>query len=231
MLLQENLKASIFTREIQKMFIYKSVKMLTLDISYPEIHLDINLPGQNYINAFYRREANRFSNYASTQLQKSAIQNYEYTLKNDFPFHAYDAVMKYTVTLNADCLLSTYFDQYEFTGGAHGNTIRSSSNWDLITGQPIEMEDLFEASEDYSRIVITQIINLANQQFRKNENIYFDDYKELIIKYFNPSHFNLNPEGITVYYQQYEIGPYVSGIITFDIPYNRLGIPSPGCKF
>lgn len=230
MLIPVNLKADIISREIQKKYTYKSVEILTLDISYPEIHLDHSPQVQNHINSFYQHAANQFSNYAATQLRKSAIENYEYAHKNDYPFHAYDAVMKYTVTLNGNCLLSTYFDQYEFTGGAHGTTVRSSSNWDLVSGNSIEMEDLFESNEDYSKLVVAQILQLANQMVSQGNNIFFEDYKELIVKYFNPNNFNLNPSGITVYYQLYEIGPYVSGIIEFDIPYKDLGIPAPSCN-
>ena len=48
---------------------------------------------------------------------------------------------------------------------------------------------------------------------------YFENYKELINKTFNPNSFYCTPEGISVYYQQYDIAPYSSGIREFLMPY------------
>jgi hypothetical protein len=60
-------------------------------------------------------------------------------------------------------------------------------------------------------------------------HIYFENYRSLIVRYFNPNSFNLSPDTLSVYYQQYEIGPYVSGIIVFNIPYESLRLTKPGC--
>ncbi len=224
-----NNAARIISRYIQKNITYKSINIVTIDITYPQIHLNRSFEIQTSINSFYQGEAYNFANHGATELKNNAIEHYEYATRNGYPFNAYDAVMKYTVTLNDNCLLSTYFDQYEYTGGAHGMTVRSSSNWDLLTGASIEMEDLFEPQVDYSQLVIDQILKTANQQVSTGNTMYFEDYQELIVKYFNPEHFNLSPTGIIVYYQLYEIGPYASGIIEFDIPYENLGITGLGC--
>ncbi|PKM93710.1 MAG: DUF3298/DUF4163 domain-containing protein [Firmicutes bacterium HGW-Firmicutes-1] len=224
-----NKNADVYNRDIHKTFTYNSIDMLTIDISYPQIRLNQNLTAQKHMNTYYQQQVNQFYEYASIDLRQAALESYQYRLMNNFPFLKYEAVMKYTVTLNANCLLSTYFDQYEFTGGAHGNTVRSSSNWTLKDGYIISMKDLFHNHQDYKQLIINQIRSLADQQIQQNPTIYFSTYQELIIQNFNPENFYLIPDGIAVYYQQYEIGPYASGIIVFDIPYQKLGITSPGC--
>lgn len=229
MLRPTNRNADIYNRDIQKSFTYNSVDMLTIDISYPQVRLNQNLTAQKLINNTYQYIVNQFYQYATTTLKQSSIESYKYTQMNNFPFLMYEAVMKYTVTMNANCLLSTYFDQYEFTGGAHGNTVRSSNNWYLKTGTAISMKDLFHNNQEYKQLVINQILILADQRWKQDQYIYFSNYKELILQYFNPESFNLTPTGISVYYQHYEIGPYASGIIVFDIPYSKLGIIAPGC--
>lgn len=45
--------------------------------------------------------------------------------------------MEYTITYNDNCFLSYYNDKYEYTGGAHGMTVRS-----LNTFFPITMQNL-----------------------------------------------------------------------------------------
>lgn len=225
-----NFEAEIIPYNINKKLSYDQTDILTLEISYPKIHLINNPFVQNRINATYQREVDDFYKYATKTLRKDAIENYHYTKNNDFPFHPYEAVMNYEITQNENCILSTFFDQYEFTGGAHGNTIRFSNNWDLQTGALIKLYNLFPIGAPYRQLVVSNIILIADKQMKENPYIYFEDYRELIIKYFNANNFNLTPTGISVYYQQYEIGPYASGIIVFDIPYEQLEISPPCCK-
>ncbi|MFZ5974914.1 MAG: DUF3298 and DUF4163 domain-containing protein [Bacillota bacterium] len=225
-----NRKAQVTTQKIEKEFTYESVLMLTLDIAYPQIRLKNDASVQNQINRHYRREARRFLSYAKNELLQGAIAEYKDSRQNGFPFRPYDAVMEYTVSLNDDCILSTYADHYEYTGGAHGSTTRFSDSWELRTGYRIRMRDLFTRRENYRRAVLEQILMQADEQMQENPGIFFEDYRTLIIKYFDPESFYLTPSGIAVYYQQYEIGPYASGIIVFDIPYASLGIKKPGCS-
>jgi len=224
-----NNKAVLFRNEYLKTYKFMSADLLKLHISYLQINLNYNTLAKNNINKFYKREACQFMHYASTEIRKNAIESYLYAQKNNFPFFPYEAITKYAVTLNAACKLSTYSDQYQYTGGAHGNTLRSSSNWNLNTGARIKIDDLFYNGENFVPLILDQIILLAKEQINQDTYIYFDNYKELIVKNFNPNNFYLTPIGITIFYQQYEVGPYSSGIIEFHIPYNSLGLSYPRC--
>lgn len=228
-MISSNKKAILLSGEYQKTFLFKSIELLTLDVSYLQIDLENNLYAKNRINKYYKYEASHFVDYAATELRKNAFETYLYTSKNNFPFFAFEAVMKYYVSLNEACKLSTYSDQYQYSGGAHGNTVRSSINWNLNAGTIIKMETLFYNNQDYVPLVIDQIIKLANKQISENQYLYFDNYKELIVKNFNSDNFYLKPTSLTIFYQQYEIGPYASGIIEFDIPYHNLGLSYPQC--
>ena len=46
----------------------------------------------------------------------------------------------------------------------------------------------------------------------------FEDYPYLLRNKFNQNHFFLRPGYIVIYYQQYEIAPYATGIPEFSIP-------------
>ena len=224
-----NNKAILLRDEYQKTFNFMSTELLKLHASYLQINLNYNLPAQIKINKFYKREAWKFIHYAANELRKTAIESYLYAKKNSFPFFSYEAIMKYVVTLNAACKLSSYTDRYEYTGGAHGNTLRSSSNWNLNTGATIKLENIFYNGEDFVPLIIDQLIKLAQEQVIQDPYQYFDDYKELIVNNFKPDNFYLTPIGITIFYQHYEIGPYSSGIIEFHIPYDNLGLSYPRC--
>jgi len=224
-----NNKAILLREEFRKTYTLMSTDLLKLQVSYLQINLNYNMLAKNRINKFYKREACNFIHLTATEIRKTAIETYLYAKKNNYPFFSYEAIMNYTVTLNAACKLSTYTDKYQYTGGAHGNTLRSSSNWNLNTGLNIKMEELFYNNEDFVPLIIDQIIKIAEKQIIQDSNIYFENYKELIVNNFNPNNFYLTPIGITIFYQQYEVAPYSSGIIEFHIPYNDLGLSYPRC--
>lgn len=228
-MISSNKKAILLSGEFKKTYLFKSIDLLILDVSYLQIDLDYNLYSKNRINKYYKYEASHFIDYAGTELKQNAFETYLFTSKNNFLFFPFEAVMKYNVTLNEACKLSTYSDQYQYSGGAHGNTVRSSITWNLNAGTIIKMETLFKTNQDYVPLVIDQIIQLADKLITQNPYIYFDNYKELIVKNFNTHNFYLKPTSLTIFYQQYEIGPYASGIIEFDIPYHNLGLSYPQC--
>lgn len=225
----KNQKAEIINEKIKKEFVYKETIILTVDITYPQVELNDSPRIENKINRTYEKQANKFFRYAKTKLYRDAIKEYNNSVKNGFPIRPFDAVMVYTITLNDNCHLSTYYDQYKYTGGAHGITYRASDNWNLQTGQYILLKDLFKRSENYRELIIEQIIKMADKEFSKNPGMFFENYKELIVKSFNEESFNLKPHSLSIYYQQYDIGPYASGFITFDLPYKTLGLEPPKC--
>jgi len=63
------------------------------------------------------------------------------------------------------------------------------------------------------------ILKEINRQILDNKEIYFEDACNLVLETFNPDSFYLVPEGIVIYFQQYDIAPYSSGIRTFLIKY------------
>jgi hypothetical protein len=211
--------------EYKKTFSYNNVEMLKLTIIYPQIRL--NDPQAEYkINAQINMEVSDYKRYAK-YLFKQAIRAYTQSLKSGYPFFGYEAYLEYFITYNENCFLSLYFDKYEFTGGAHGSTVRASDTWELCCGTHLPLRSFFRPGTDYKHLLSDEILSQA-ETIQRKQNIYFDDYKTLIIKNFDEDSFYLAPEGITIYYQQYDIAPYSTGIVEFTIPYSIIGW-SPNC--
>jgi hypothetical protein len=222
--------AVIAKQEIKNSFSVGPVELLSLTIFYPEIKLKGRPEVEKHLNAYYRQEADKFYRYSSGNLLSGAKAEYAGDIKNGFPFRPYDAMMTYSVELNEGCHLSAYYEQYTYTGGAHGNTVRHSDTWDLETGAEVRLKELFPENAPYRRLILEQILPVADRQMENNPYVYFNDYRELIVKYFNPQSFYLMPKALAVYYQLYEIAPYASGIVVFEIPYGNLGIQKPDCR-
>ena len=125
----------------------------------------------------------------------------------------YEIYRNYEITLNADNIISLYIDEYIFSGGAHGNTVRTSQNWELYYNQIIHLEDIYK----YNPYFVINILKSINNQISQEKEIYFEDSCILVLNTFNPRNFYLIPGAVVIYFQQYDIAPYSSGIRTFII--------------
>lgn len=210
-----NERAGIVMHEIERAFLYGNTTALTLSIRYPNVTL-CNCPcAQERIHAEIQAQVSFFLHDTSGGLYRQAVAAYHESLENGFPFRPYEAVLHYEITYNQDCHLSLYRDQYTYTGGAHGSTVRASDTWDLLSGRRIPLSAFFPAGQDYRASLIDQMTKQADE----NAEVFFEDYPALIAQYFNEEHYYLTPSGVAIYYQQYEVAPYSTGIVVFTIPY------------
>jgi hypothetical protein len=205
---------------------YKNTLVLKYNINYPWFEEESFSGPLLKINQQYTAKAIAYQQFCEMSLYRSSVKEYEYSVKNGFPVRVFEAVVNYTVTYNEDCTLSLYFDQYEFTGGAHGNTIRRSDTWNVQDAHRIPLEEICPT---YKLYIISIISGEIAAQIKSGSGFYFDDYEKNAAQNFSPENFYLKPSGIVVYFQQYEIAPYSSGIPEFFIPYSR-SVIKPECK-
>lgn len=218
--------ARIKNHELSADMYHKDTLVLKYRINYPWFEEPGFTQSLLRINRQYAADAIAYQQFCEMSLFRSAVEEYENSVKNGYPVRVFEAAVSYTVTYNKDCTLSLWFDRYEFTGGAHGNTIRHSDTWGAEDARRIPLEEIFPAYKLY----ITDIISgEISAQMKSGEGWYFDDYEKNAAQYFNPENFYLKPAGLAVYFQQYEIAPYSSGIPEFIIPYSS-SVKKPECK-
>jgi hypothetical protein len=162
-------------------------------------------------------------------LYQMAMVEYEYSVANNYPIHQFEAYVDYFITYNQNCVLSLYFDQYEYAGGAHGLTVRYSDTWNLPKSKRIELADLFPHRSNYRDYVIQAINKQIENAVAEESSMYFENYVQLVNENFKTNNFYLTKEGLVIYFQQYDIAPYASGIPTFVIPYGPGGAIPPKC--
>ncbi len=214
---------------LKKELKYKDHVILTYTIKYPQFVSDKFRPFLNKLNRYYEAEAVLYQKINVAKLYEMAVSDYEESVANDYPIHQYEVYVEFKVTYNENCALSLYFDRYEYTGGAHGMTVRYSDTWDLNKGVRINLDDLFPHNENFTDYIQSEIIRQIENEIKNNNNIFFDNYASLVREYFNPKNFYLTEDGVVIYFQLYEIGPYVIGIQTFTIPYKEGGAVPPEC--
>jgi hypothetical protein len=135
----------------------------------------------------------------------------------------------YFITYNQNCFLSLYFDQYEYAGGAHGLTVRYSDTWNLPKSKRMELAEFFPHRTHYRDFVIQTINMQIENEMSAGNAMYFENYSQLVKENFKTNNFYLTKEGLVIYFQQYDIAPYASGLPTFTIPYGPGGAMLPRC--
>lgn len=208
---------------------YKNSNIMRYTIKYPHFISETYQPLANKLNTLYKTKAIMYERSNIMNLYQMAMVEYEYSVANNYPIHQFEAYVNYTVTYNQNCIVSLYFDQYEYAGGAHGLTVRYSDTWNLPKSKRMELSEFFPYNNHYREFIIQNIINQIEKQIEEKSAMYFDDYQKLVNENFKINNFYLTPEGLVVYFQQYDIAPYASGIPTFLIPYGPGGATIPKC--
>lgn len=203
-----NIEKRILKSELK----YKGVVVLTYEIEYPQIFSGPY--DTSKFNMFNRRKALFLEATARETLFNQAKELYDYNVSNGYPVMVFEVVSKYRITYNEPPILSLYQDEYIFTGGAHGDTTRTSQNWDFAYNKQFSLDDVYYNNPDYILCILKQI----NEQIKSAETgTYFDDYCQLVLETFNPNQFYLTNQGVTIYFQHYDIAPYSSGIPEFNV--------------
>lgn len=205
----------IINRILQKEMKYENTVVLKYHIEYSEIVMDWqqNRNGIKKFNDYNLKMALQTQQKAEKELYKEAIELYKYNKENGYPQMMYELYREYQITLNQENAVSMYIDEYIFSGGAHGTTTRTSQTWNLMLGKMVELYELYP-NEPY---FLLDILRKINREISENIEIYFADPYPLVVEYFNPDSYYIDNGKVVIYFQQYDIAPYSSGIIEFTL--------------
>lgn len=119
-------------------------------------------------------------------------------------------------------LMLTYrIDYNEYTGGAHGIYMSTFLNLDLRTLAPIRLDDLFAG--DYKEQLTDLLWNqlMADNKVATRQEL--EDMGYVTTGDLTPTeNFYLGKDGITFYYNVYDIAPYVMGPVKITLPYEMM---------
>lgn len=167
------------------------------------------------INKTFEKDALSFKN----NLEKDAKEALDsYKKLNIGIFHKYEADTTYQVRLNKDCILSITVMYYQYTGGAHGMEVQKGYNFDLKTGELLQLSDLFERGFNYKQVINTEVTDYINA----HKDSFFYDSAASFKGISDNQPFYLGEGNLIVYFGEYEIAPYAAGIPEFKISYSKL---------
>jgi len=123
--------------------------------------------------------------------------------------------------LNQDGVLVYRIDSYDYTGGAHGNGTSLFLNFDLVTGKPIHLKDLFKGG--YESVLTGLLLEQLKKDNKVTSEAELEELGYFITEPLSPTeNFALSEDGFTFYYNVFEIAPYVMGPTTIKLPFSAV---------
>lgn len=112
-----------------------------------------------------------------------------------------------------------------YSGGSHPNSVQIAYNLDIGNQRLLRLEDVIaeDSADELAQLVLAKV----NETFAPlGEGALFSDYADWIdtsMIYGNMTpYWYLNDQGLVIFYNQYELGPYAAGIIKAELPYETL---------
>lgn len=208
---------------------YDKQNLLHYKIEYPQFYSYNYQNKLNVINSIYKRRALVQQRTVVDKYLQIAVTFYLFSVKRGIPVRLFEVSYIPTITYNENCTISLYYDEYIYSGGAHGTTFRTSDTWDIKNGRYIRLDDIVIYRYGKYGYVKNLIINKVKKLVGSDKFVYFDNFEENISCNFYNKNFYLVPEGLIIYYQQYDIAPYAAGIPEFLIPFDNSDIIEPEC--
>lgn len=119
------------------------------------------------------------------------------------------------IKYNKNDFISAVEEQYTYTGGAHGMTLRKTRNIDTIAQREIMLGDLF-AEEGYKETLERMIRELRE----KHPDEYAELWAEPVIN--QDQDFYITDTDLVIYYQPYELSYYARGFVEFPLRLSEL---------
>lgn len=112
-------------------------------------------------------------------------------------------------------MVSYTVSTYVYQGGAHGLQTTRAYTFDLRSGKSLGEDDIFKSGseEELSKLLTDH----AGDSFENPDNL------TLFVSKVEPNdNFSIGPDGVTFFYNPYEIAPYSSGIIPVTLSWSDL---------
>lgn len=163
-----------------------------------------------------------FNLSADTETLEMAKSDYEASQadKDGGWFHGYAQSVTAEVIRMDDKVLSLEITSYSDTGGAHGNYGITGLNYNVKTGEAIDLYGLTDDYEAFHAAALDYIVNLADTPTYR-EKLFDPSKNDIDSALFEGANWSFSQSGIRFFSDPYVLGPYASGEIYFTLPYQK----------
>ncbi|WP_338777948.1 DUF3298 and DUF4163 domain-containing protein [Metabacillus sp. FJAT-52054] len=195
----------------------KSIKITAKDapVEYPQMIGMNNKNAEQSINAVILRQANQHvENYKKAKLQEEKNKQQWEKDGKPYPWKPYEYKASYEIHFNKNHLLSVVVYEYQYMGGAHGMTVAKTLNFNSLNGSRFDLTTVIKNKT--SVVKNYAAADLRNQSNRNQTAIFPDALKEIVID--SNREWTFHNKGLKLIFQEYEVGPYSSGMPEVIVP-------------
>lgn len=145
-----------------------------------------------------------------------AWYNYEYQISTTLEAGRDSNVWNYTAV------------NFQYTGGAHPNTYAKYLNFDAKTGKKLTADEVFakDGEAKICSLILQKLIEEVNKKMETDTITSVEGLQSVGIlldtDIYIPENFLLGKDGVTFYYNRYEIAPYSAGDFSLTVPYDEI---------
>ena len=156
-----------------------------------------------------------------------AEDNYIYQVEAgvEYPNYELSASRTASVVRNDGRFLSILFNDYSYTGGAHGSSLTRAYCFDAVTGKLLTLEDLGPDSAALANCMADAMIEQAETDpeiWQRIDLVDAENVDAALSGLVRDGSWFFDYDGIKVFSDDYEISSHASGPITFTVPYEAV---------
>ena len=159
-----------------------------------------------------------------------AEDNYNYVVNAGIEGGMLELVNSRTVSVERmdDRVLTLLYNDYSFTGGAHGFYGDTGCSFDVETGRLLSLEDLSGDYDALASFLTDYMVNTVENDPELAQRIdlgLFEEgtgYAEILAPLLRQGAWYFDGQGLVIFSSLYEISSYAAGPIVFSIPYAQL---------
>jgi len=215
---------------------------LILSFSYdtPSVYIEGNEEASAKINeriatmdeAYYT--GNDYGDGAGTgynNMLTMAEDNYNIVVSSGIEGAMLELVSSRTVSVERidSQVLTLLYNDYMFTGGAHGNYGSDGYCFDTVTGEMLSLEGLSQDADGLKSFLTEYMVQAVESDEELAARIDLAElsvegatYADLLSPLLRQGSWYFNREGMVIFSDLYEISSYASGPVSFTIPYEAL---------
>lgn len=131
-------------------------------------------------------------------------------------FREYESTESAMIRRADSNVLSILFDGFQYEGGIYGNSYYWGENYDVVTGELLKLTDVVGDISEFSKLVKEQLY-----AHWEEEIFYVDfDFEQYFKENLDTIPWTLDYNGITVYFNPFEIAPHATGIFTATVAFD-----------
>lgn len=197
--------------------------LLTNQTSEVSVTIPGNPEAQEAVNQFF---ADLQDSYGATVSEYKDMAQEDLTFREEEGltdgWAGYGIGRSYTAARVDEQMISIVEDSYEYTGGAHPNSVRVAYNFDTQTGKRMTLEDV--ASDlDEIRIRSTEYLREMLSKPEYAEEL-FEGYENDLEDILTDSTWYTDEQGFHIICNEYIITPHSAGILDFLLPYDEVDV-------